>query len=97
MPDTTPSPEDVQVGEAVWALREARGLSQADLARAIGVSQQLISFIESGERRATLANCQAMAEALGVRLAAITGERLAQLIEKGNGTIAAASQPAQAS
>lgn len=65
-------PEDVRVGATIKALREAHGLSGTELARLIGVSQQLVSFIERGERHATPAVCRAVADKLGIPLAAIT-------------------------
>lgn len=65
-------PEDVRIGATIRALREAHGLTGTELARAIGVSGPLISLIESGDRRATIVNCQAIANLLSVPLAAIT-------------------------
>jgi transcriptional regulator with XRE-family HTH domain len=70
--DTERDPENVRVGATIKALREARGLTATELARAIGVSGPLISLIESGDRRATIVNCQAIANVLGVGIAAIT-------------------------
>lgn len=66
------NPEDVRVGATIRALREAHGLTGTELARAIGVSGPLISLIESGERRAQIVHCQAIANLLSVPLAAIT-------------------------
>lgn len=74
-------PDDVRIGATVRALREAHELSQPELARLIGVSQPLISLIESGERRATMANCRAIARVLGVKLAAITVEGYEQIAD----------------
>ena len=85
--DTTPAPEDVRVGATIRALREAHGLKVTELARAIGVSHTLISLIESGGKRATIANCQAIAKVFGVELAAITIQGYEQI----------ADEPAQAS
>lgn len=71
--DTTElDPEDVRVGATIKALREAHGLNRTELARLIGVSQQLVSFIEAGKRHATPAVCRAVADKLGIPLAAIT-------------------------
>lgn len=76
MQDTTDArdPEDIRVGATICALREAHELSQAELGRLIGVSQQLISFIEDGKRKATMANCREIARVFRVPLAAITVE-----------------------
>lgn len=85
--DTTAlDPENVRVGATIKALREAHELTVTELARAIGVSHSLISLIESGERRATLANCREMARVFRVPLAAITVADYARI----------ADQPAQA-
>lgn len=80
--DTTPAPEDVRVGATIAALREAHELSQAELGRAIGVSQQLISFIEGGARKASIANCRAIAKVFRVPLAAITVEGYQQIADQ---------------
>jgi transcriptional regulator with XRE-family HTH domain len=80
--DSERDPEDVRVGATIKALREAHGLSATELARAIGVSGPLISLIESGDRRATIVNCQAIANVLGVRLAAITVRNYERIADK---------------
>jgi transcriptional regulator with XRE-family HTH domain len=72
-------PEDIRVGATIQALRRAYGLTQFELGRAIGKSQQLIGLIESGERRATPAVCKKIADTLGVPLAAITVAGYAQM------------------
>ncbi|UWZ84638.1 helix-turn-helix domain-containing protein [Occallatibacter riparius] len=41
---------DVEVGKRITAAREAAKVSQAELASAIGVSQQLVAKYESGGR-----------------------------------------------
>jgi len=41
----------VELGARVAGLRKARGLTQAELARAIGLSQQAVFAYELGERR----------------------------------------------
>jgi len=76
---TAPDPEDVRVGATIRALRNAYGLTSAELARAIGKSEQLVRFIERGERRATPPVCKSIADTLGVPLAAITVKGYAQL------------------
>jgi transcriptional regulator with XRE-family HTH domain len=40
--------EDLTLGEQIKSLREARGMSQADLARKVGITQESISRYESG-------------------------------------------------
>lgn len=46
-------------------LREARGLKQNELATTIGVSQQLLSMIENGNRQPSVATAQKIAKVLG--------------------------------
>lgn len=50
----------------IRTLRQQQKLSQADLARASGVSQQLICMIENGRRAASVQVAQALAPVLGV-------------------------------
>lgn len=77
--DTTErDPENVRTGATIAALREAYGLSQAELARLIGVSAPLISLVESGDRKATPKVCRDIADKLGIPLAAITVKDYAQ-------------------
>jgi len=47
-------------------LREARGISQQDLARSAGISPHYLAMIESGERVADGPIARALAQALGV-------------------------------
>lgn len=69
---TALDPEDVRVGATIRALRKAHGLSPSELARAVGKSEQLIGFIERGQRRATPEVCRKIADTLRIPLAAIT-------------------------
>lgn len=48
------------------ALREAKGLSQADLARAVGISPHYLELIEAGERQPDGAIARALARVLEV-------------------------------
>lgn len=50
------------------AARAASGLSQADLARAVGVTRQTIGLIEAGGYNPTLNLCVAICKALHVTL-----------------------------
>ncbi|QKE63820.1 helix-turn-helix transcriptional regulator [Aquipseudomonas campi] len=65
-----PAPQEPQ-GNAVAlselvALREAQGLSQADLARAVGISPHYLNLFESGERQPDGAILRALGRVLGV-------------------------------
>ena len=53
-----------------WA-REAAGISQAELAAYVGVSQTTISLIEHGERAMTAAERACAARALGCSIATL--------------------------
>lgn len=54
--------------EAVTWARKKAGLTKRDLARAVGVSEQLMGEIESGWRNATPANLRKIADALNCPL-----------------------------
>ena len=43
-----------QIGKRLQELRESKGLSQSDLANYLGISQPLLSQIESGNRNLNL-------------------------------------------
>lgn len=60
--------------ERLRALREKRGMTQRELADAIGVSRQAIGFYESGEREPDLTTIQKLAHALGTSVSYLVGE-----------------------
>jgi|GEM_PF-1107277 len=62
------------VGENLRAIRERRGLSQAELYRRSGVAQPSISEIETGHRGAQIRTLTKLADALGVRVADLFAE-----------------------
>jgi transcriptional regulator with XRE-family HTH domain len=55
-------------GERVRELRQAKGLSQEELAFKTGVHRTYLGGIERGERNPSLKNIAAIAKALGVTL-----------------------------
>ncbi|NPV54795.1 MAG: helix-turn-helix transcriptional regulator [Firmicutes bacterium] len=57
---------DRQIGEQIQRIRKAKGISQADLARASGLAQSFISSVESGQKSPTVRSLIKLAEALGV-------------------------------
>lgn len=59
---------NAQIAFNLRKLRAKRGMSQAELAQAIGVSQTLIAMIESGARTLTLPLSLDMAEVLGCKV-----------------------------
>lgn len=54
------------MGDKIRALREARGLSQNDLAEALGINQSTVSNWERGKIEPTLFNVRRLANILGV-------------------------------
>jgi transcriptional regulator with XRE-family HTH domain len=62
-----------EVGERIRALRSARGMSQADLAGAVGVSNSYLSHIEAGRRPVSPTLLAQVAKALAVDLAQLEG------------------------
>ncbi|WP_435109424.1 helix-turn-helix domain-containing protein [Nocardiopsis synnemataformans] len=64
-------------GPALAALRDAYGITQADMAAALGISGAYLSNIEAGRRPGTMSLARAAAAHLGVDLVAITYPDLA--------------------
>jgi len=54
-----------QLGKRLAALRKSRGLSQQQLAKAVGLSQQIIASYETGERHIPVWRLLTLSEALG--------------------------------
>lgn len=61
-----PKETDLHVGKALRSLRLARGMSQADLATAVGISFQQIQKYETGKNRISASSLLLLAEVLGV-------------------------------
>lgn len=60
-----PTTEERQrIGERIRAAREARGWSQADFARRVGITQAGMSFYEAGDRFPVLGIAHAIARTL---------------------------------
>jgi transcriptional regulator with XRE-family HTH domain len=62
------SPLHKRFGQRIKELREKRGLTQEDLAFAIGVDRSYMGFIERGERNPTLDKIGKIAKALKVNI-----------------------------
>ena len=62
----TPAPASVSPLDQLASLREAKGLSQADLARAVGISPHYLGLFESGERVPEGAILRSLGRVLGV-------------------------------
>lgn len=66
---------ETNIGERIRKLREAGGMSQADLAEMAGISRTYLSLIERGEAQNISYNIlNHLALALGTSAAALTGE-----------------------
>lgn len=61
------------VGDNIKRLREAKGISQRQLAREAGVSQPLLCQIERGTKNPSLPVGLALAAALGVKVERLAG------------------------
>ena len=55
-----------RLGQQLTRLREAKGLSQADLARKAKLTREHVNRLEAGRHGPTLAVLQRLAKALGV-------------------------------
>jgi transcriptional regulator with XRE-family HTH domain len=60
--------------EVIRARRSALGLSQAELAKAAGVSLRQLARYEAGEQQPVLSAAVALADALGISIAQLAGE-----------------------
>jgi len=60
-----------KLGERVRELRQARDLSQEELAFRVGVHRTYLGGIERGERNPSLKNVAAIAQALGITLSGL--------------------------
>lgn len=61
-------PDKLALGEAVRAIREERGLSQAQVAESVGFIQAWISHVEHGRRNPSWSNVVRLSSGLGVRV-----------------------------
>jgi len=69
------------VGEAVRIGRARRGMSRKSLARASGVSERYLAELERGAGNASLLVLRQIAQALGLEIAALIGDRSALPLE----------------
>lgn len=70
------NPDDIRIGAAVKALREAHGLSRVELGEAIGKSGKLIAAIEQANRHATAPVQRLLVDYLRVPLDALHDDGL---------------------
>ena len=67
--------------EELKAVREAKGLSQYELAKRSGISRTMIHHMENGKRNPTLITSYAIASALGLEFSALA-EKAEKLTEE---------------
>ena len=72
----------VAFGERLAQLRKAQGLTQVQLAQALGVSQQAVTAYESGHRRVPISLLPLLARTLGVTVEALIGGQTARSTAK---------------
>lgn len=63
----------INYAEAIKSQREASGLSQSALAKEVGISQQKISYYESGKHSPTIEDCIKLADFYGITLDELVG------------------------
>lgn len=61
--------------------RRLRKMTQSDLAKILGVTTPTIANYESGRREPNLEQCQALADALNVRVADLVGDTKSEINE----------------
>src|SRR5919106_6586514 len=67
-------PADVDISDVIRSRRSALGLSQAELAKAAGVSLRQLARYEAGEQQPVLSAAVALADALGISVAQLAGQ-----------------------
>src|SRR5690606_13820715 len=63
----------VELGQRIAALRKAQGLTQVQLAEALGVAQQTMAHYEAGRLRLLAGALPTLAEHLGVTIEELVG------------------------
>lgn len=71
---TEPDPFDVRIGARIVALRQERRVTQAELARKIGVTFQQVQKYEKGRNRVSGSRLVQVAEALSTTVADVVGQ-----------------------
>ncbi len=69
------TPEAASVGPRLRELRKARGMTQSELARQIGIQQSDLSRMEKGEYRVSLDNLFRILAVFGMDIAEFFGDR----------------------
>lgn len=72
-----------EISERVRELRKSQGMSQVELGEALGKGRLSITKLEQGQRAVTIEEAYALAQALGVSIIELLGERETQAEEEG--------------
>ena len=64
-----------KIGEALKYQREAANLSKSSLAKETGISQQKISYYESGKHTPSIDDCILLADFYGITLDELVGRK----------------------
>ena len=73
----------IELGLRMAELRRQQGITQVQLAEALGVSQQTLQGYEAGRRRIPVSALTTLARALGVSLEALMGEPVTKTAKRG--------------
>jgi DNA-binding protein len=68
----------INYGEALKYQREINGVTQSGLAKATGISQQKISYYESGKHSPPIEDCIKLADFYGITLDELVGRDVKQ-------------------
>jgi len=60
--------ESAKLGKNLKRIRTAKGITQGDIVRTLGVSRSFVSNIENGKTNPTLATIAKLAKAVGVSI-----------------------------
>lgn len=74
-----------EIGEELKYHREKNGFSQSSLATATGISQQKISYYESGKHSIPIEFCITLADFYGIRWTNLSAEILYKIKNKRHG------------
>jgi transcriptional regulator with XRE-family HTH domain len=75
---------DITFSDTIRLLREARGLSQQQIAEKLGITQQAYSNLEKKPERATLERLREIAKILQVELITLLGEEDTYILQSFN-------------
>ena len=75
------------LGCRIAQLRKDRGMTQVQLAEALGISQQMVASYEVGRRRIAVSMLQALAQALSVGIDALLGDAVKARANRGTAPV----------